>query len=40
LLMSAEYHHINGTGWLSRLENTQDETQRWDMYAFMLSYNF
>jgi hypothetical protein len=40
LLMSAEYHHINGTGWLSRLENTQDEAQRWDMYTFMLSYNF
>lgn len=40
LLMSTEYHHINGTGWLSRLENTQDEAQRWDMYAFMLSYNF
>jgi predicted porin len=40
LLMSAEYHHINGTGWISRLENTQNETQRWDMYAFMLSYNF
>jgi hypothetical protein len=40
LLMSAEYHHINGTGWLSRLENEQGETQHWDMYAFMLSYNF
>jgi hypothetical protein len=40
LLMSAEYHHINGTGWLSQLENTSGETQRWDMYAFMLSYNF
>jgi hypothetical protein len=40
LLMSAEYHHINGTGWLSRLENTQGETQRWDIFAFLLSYNF
>jgi hypothetical protein len=40
LLASAEYHHINGTGWLSRLENPQGEAQRWDMYAFMLSYNF
>lgn len=40
LLMSAEYHHINGTGWLSQLENTQGETQRWDMFAFLLSYNF
>lgn len=40
LLASAEYHHINGTGWLPRLENPQQEAQRWDMYAFMLSYNF
>ena len=40
LRLSAEYHHINGTGWLSQLENPAGETQRWDMYAFMLSYNF
>lgn len=40
LLLSGEYHHINGTGWLSRLENPQSQTQHWDMYAFMLSYNF
>ncbi|MEC4746912.1 hypothetical protein [Methylomicrobium sp. Wu6] len=40
LMLSTEYHRINGTGWLSRLENPQSETQRWDMYAFMLSYSF
>ncbi|MGR8940266.1 MAG: hypothetical protein ACU83V_00975 [Gammaproteobacteria bacterium] len=40
LLLSAEYHHVNGTGWLSRLENQQHETQHWDMYAFMVSYHF
>jgi len=40
LMLSAEYHHINGTGWLSRLENPQGQTQHWDMYTFMLSYSF
>jgi len=40
LMLSAEYHHVNGTGWLARLENPQGETRNWDMYAFMLSYNF
>ncbi|WP_374090203.1 hypothetical protein [Methylomicrobium lacus] len=40
LMLSTEYHHVNGTGWLSRLENPQDETRNWDMYAFMLSYHF
>jgi len=40
LLLSTEYHHVNGTGWLSQLENTQHQTQQWDMYLFMLSYSF
>ena len=40
LLLSAEYHHINGTGWISELENPQGTTQHWDMYLMMMSYNF
>lgn len=41
LLLSTEYHHINGTGTISQLENTVGSTkQHWDLYAVMLSYDF
>ena len=40
LMLSAEYHRINGTGWLSGLENTQGTTQHWNMYLMMISYSF
>ncbi|MBE0436219.1 MAG: hypothetical protein IBX56_10495, partial [Methylomicrobium sp.] len=40
LNLSAEYHRINGTGWLSNLENPQGTTQHWDMYTIMMSYDF
>ena len=42
LLLSAEYHHVNGTGWLPLLENQDPSklTQRWDMYLWMISYDF
>jgi hypothetical protein len=40
LMLSAEYHHINGTGWISSLENPQGTTQHWDLYATMISYSF
>jgi hypothetical protein len=40
LMLSAEYHHINGTGWLSAIENPQGTTQHWDLYTTMISYNF
>ena len=39
LLISAEYHRINGTGWLSSLEN-KETTQYWDLYTLMVSYDF
>ncbi|MEE9424769.1 MAG: hypothetical protein V3V18_07290 [Methylococcales bacterium] len=42
LLFSAEYHHINGTGWLADIEN-KDRTKtrkRWNMFLWMVSYNF
>lgn len=38
-LISAEYHRINGTAWLSNLENTTT-SQHWDLYTLMFSYNF
>lgn len=40
LNFSAEYHRINGTGWLSNLENPQGTTQHWNMYTIMMSYDF
>lgn len=40
LMLSAEYHRINGTGWISALENPQGTTQHWDLYTTMISYSF
>ena len=40
LLLSTEYHRINGTGTISQLENTGSTKQHWDLYAVMLSYDF
>lgn len=42
LLVSAEYHHVNGTGWLSGLENPDpDKTKKyWNLYMMMISYDF
>ncbi len=42
LLFSAEYHHINGTGWLADIENKDRSKtkKRWDMFLWMISYHF
>jgi hypothetical protein len=42
LLLSTEYHRINGTGTISSLENPDPDrtVQHWDLYAVMLSYDF
>ncbi|SPJ32569.1 hypothetical protein [Kushneria phyllosphaerae] len=38
LLLSTEYHHVDGTGWLPR---NQDESDRyWDMLLFQASWRF
>ncbi len=42
-MLRAEYHHVNGTGWLSRLDNPASEgplSQHWDFYAVQASYRF
>ncbi len=39
VLISAEYHRINGTGWLATLDN-RETTQHWDLYTLMVSYDF
>lgn len=42
LSLRAEYHWVNGTSWLSELDNPHpDKTkQYWDMLLFQLSYRF
>ena len=42
LLFSAEYHRINGTAWLSDIENQNraETKKRWDMFLWMVSYSF
>lgn len=41
-MLRAEYHHVNGTGWLSRLDNMYPENthKEWDLFAIQGSYRF
>jgi hypothetical protein len=39
-MLQAEYHHVDGTGWLSELENPDGFERRWDLFAVMASYRF
>ena len=39
-LVSAEYHRVNGTAWLSGLETSSPKQQYWDLYMMMISYSF
>ncbi|QOJ23690.1 MAG: hypothetical protein HRU78_08505 [Gammaproteobacteria bacterium] len=41
-MLRAEYHHVNGTGWLSRLDNpnARDTVKNWDLFAIQASYRF
>ncbi|UJP05723.1 MAG: OprO/OprP family phosphate-selective porin [Nitrosomonas sp.] len=43
-MLRGEYHHINGTGWLSRLDNDPSKeghpSQYWDLFAIQASYRF
>lgn len=42
LMLRAEYHHVDGTSWLSPLENqSPNQLERnWDMFMFLGSYHF
>lgn len=42
LLLSAEYHHVDGTGWLSVQENPNpvDTDRYWNMFLMQLSLRF
>lgn len=41
-MVRAEYHHVNGTGWISRLDNPLlNQTEKnWDLFAIQASYRF
>ena len=41
-MVRAEYHHVNGTGWLSRLDNPvlKQSDKDWDLFAIQASYRF
>ncbi len=42
-MLRAEYHHVNGTGWLSRLDNPTSEgplDKNWDLFAIQASFRF
>jgi hypothetical protein len=42
LMVRAEYHNIDGTAWLSRLDNPDPRLseRRWQLYALLFSYRF
>ncbi len=41
-MLRAEYHHVNGTGWLSTLDNPDPSnmSQRWDLFSILGSFRF
>lgn len=41
-MLRAEYHHVDGTGWLSTLDNPDpaDMERKWDMFMMMGSWHF
>ena len=39
-MLRAEYHNVDGTGWLSRLENPQGTKQHWNLFALLAAYRF
>jgi hypothetical protein len=42
LMLRTEWHHVEGTGWLSSLDNPnpQDRKRDWDMFMFLVSWRF
>ncbi|MDT8363165.1 MAG: hypothetical protein RQ714_00750 [Nitrosomonas sp.] len=42
IMLATEYHRINGTGWLSSMDNTDISRvgQHWNMFSFQASYRF
>ncbi len=42
IMLRAEYHRVNGTGWLSTLDNPNPAftDQHWNLFAAQASYRF
>tara|TARA_R110002073_G_scaffold183788_4_gene342034 strand:+ start:973 stop:2247 length:1275 start_codon:yes stop_codon:yes gene_type:complete len=42
LMLRTEYHRVNGTAWLSTLDNpsSQDTSKNWNLFAAQISYRF
>jgi hypothetical protein len=42
IMLRAEFHHVNGTGWLSNLENPNpfETKQHWNLFALLVSFRF
>jgi hypothetical protein len=41
-MLRAEYHYVNGTGWLSRLDNpsSNNTEQHWNLFSIQAAYRF
>lgn len=39
-MLRAEYHLIDGTGWLSSLENSEGSSQHWQLFTVLMAYRF
>jgi hypothetical protein len=41
-MLRAEYHRVNGTGWLSALDNpnSEERSQHWDLFSILGSFRF
>lgn len=40
IMLRAEYHYINGTGWISLLENKGETEQHWHLFGISASFRF
>ncbi len=40
VMLRAEYHNIDGTGWISPLENLGGTKQHWDLFALLVAVRF
>jgi hypothetical protein len=39
-MVSAEYHYIDGTGWLTGMPDSSKQIRYWNMVAVEFSYRF
>ena len=39
-MLQVEYHNVDGTGWVSQLDNPDHLQERWDLFCAMASFRF